>query len=78
MPVIDKLSPSQHKRSTWVAQSMYLLIMGLFLTICVVAVTTTMAWERENTNFRPITVKKPISFLDTTYMPKPAKTPEQP
>lgn len=75
MPVVDRLSPDQHKRSTWVARCMYLLIMGLFLTICTVAVTTTMTWEREKTGFRAITVKQPMSFIDDTYMPQ--KAPEK-
>ena len=70
MPVVDKLSHEQHKRSQWAARSIYFLIMGLFLTICAVAVTTTMKWEREKTGFRAIHVRQPISFIDTTYLDK--------
>jgi len=49
---------------------MYLLIIGLFLTICTVAVVCTMNSERNKTGFRAITVRHPISFIDTTYVDK--------
>lgn len=69
MAIVSKLmTEAEHKRSTWVARIMYALVMLTFISVCTIAVVTTMKAESERTGFRPITVKQPISFIDTTYL----------
>ncbi len=77
-PDLKELSPlEKHRRSQLYARLTYVMIMGIFLTICTVAVTTMMAMERDKQGFRAIELSKPISFFDYTYVKKPPK-PEQP
>lgn len=72
-PELKELSPlEKHRRSQLYARLTYVMIMGIFLTICAVAVTTMMAMEREKEGFRAIELSKPISFFDYTYVKKPA------
>jgi len=73
MAIISKLSEEDHKKSTLSARLMYGLVMLTFLSVCGVAVVMCMKMESEKEGFRPITVKKPISFIDTTYMKKEAQ-----
>ena len=67
------LSPAEkHRRAQWSARLAYLLVMLVFVSICAIAVTSTMQHEREKEGFHAIRVKKPISFFDYTYVEKPA------
>jgi hypothetical protein len=77
----DSLSPAEkHRRAQWAARFAYVAVMFIFLSICAIAVTSTMQHEREKDGFHAIRVKKPISFFDYTYVdksgkPKPADKP---
>jgi hypothetical protein len=50
------------------ARNTYIIIIGTFLTMCIVAVIVTTQQEAARTGFRPITTKAPMSFIDKTYM----------
>ncbi|MEB3206973.1 MAG: hypothetical protein VKK59_06470 [Vampirovibrionales bacterium] len=55
------------------ALCVYGIVMLTFLGIIVTAVLATMASERNKPGMHTITVEKPISFIDTTYLPKNAQ-----
>jgi hypothetical protein len=66
------LSPAEkHRRAQWYARLTYLAVMVIFVSICAVAVVSTMQRERAKEGFRAIRVEKPISFFDYTYVGKP-------
>ena len=75
MPAVSKLSPEQHKRSQRFAIITYTMVIVTFVSICTIAVVSTMSMERNKKGFQAIKVTKPISFIDTTYLPK--KTPAE-
>jgi hypothetical protein len=52
------------------ALCVYGIVMLTFLGIIVTAVVATMASERTKPGMHTITVEKPISFIDTTYLPQ--------
>ncbi|MEB3245303.1 MAG: hypothetical protein VKJ06_04880 [Vampirovibrionales bacterium] len=61
------------------ALCVYGFVIIAFLSVIVIAVVASMAAERDKPGMRTITVEKPISFFDTTYMDenapaKPAKS----
>ena len=67
----SSLSPAEkHRRAQWAARVAYLAVMLIFVSICAIAVTSTMQHEREKEGFHAIRVKKPISFFDYTYVSK--------
>jgi hypothetical protein len=68
MAQTKKLSPEEHRRAVFYARMVYVVIFASFISVCAIAVTTTMAMEKNNHGFRPITVKQPISFIDKTYL----------
>ncbi|MGE0199814.1 MAG: hypothetical protein AB7P76_02460 [Candidatus Melainabacteria bacterium] len=70
MAIVSKLSHEDHQKSTWTARIIYGLIMLTFLSVCSIAVISVMQAERHKTTFKAITVKKPISFVDSTYLPE--------
>ena len=70
------LSPAEkHRRAQHYARLTYLGIILIFLTICTVAVLTTMSNEEHKTSFRAIHVHKPISFFDYSYVDHPTSSP---
>lgn len=69
MSTPQDLTPlEKHRRSQLYARLTYVMIMGIFLTICTVAVTTMMAMEKNKQGFKAIELSKPISFFDYTYV----------
>lgn len=75
------MDAEEARRSTFVARLIYAFVFTMFVSLCVLAVTTTMAMEKtrqqqNRTGFRAITVKRPVSFFDKTYLnDEPAQTP---
>ena len=63
----------KHRRSQLYARLTYFLIILVFVSVCAIAVLTTMNIESNREGFRPIEVSKPISFFDYTYVKKDAK-----
>jgi hypothetical protein len=70
------MTPAEHKRSAMVARFIYAAIILSFVSVCTVAVLTTSQMERTKPGFKAITVTKPISIFDTTYL-KPSEKPVQ-
>jgi hypothetical protein len=70
------MTPAEHKRSVRVATTIYGLVIVTFISVCTIAVTVTSQMERTKPGFKAITVTKPISIIDTTYLkiPKPTQT----
>ncbi len=60
----------KHRKSQLYARLTYGLIIVVFLSVCAIAVISTMRMESERQGFRPIEVSKPISFFDYTYVKK--------
>jgi hypothetical protein len=50
------------------ARNTYILIIGSFLTVCIIAVVATTRMEANKTGFRPIKTQAPMLFFDKTYM----------
>lgn len=73
MPPVSKLSPEQHKRSRRFAIITYSMVIVTFVSICTIAVVTTMQMEKNKQGFKAIKVTKPISFIDYTYVDKEKK-----
>jgi hypothetical protein len=69
------MTPEEHRRSTIVARCIYGLIIVSFITVCTVAVTVSSQMERTKPGFKAITVTKPISIFDTTYLKPPEQKP---
>jgi|GEM_PF-1962581 len=63
-------NPEQHRRSQLYARFTYAAIILSFMGVCATAVVLTMQAESHKTGFRAIHVKKPISFIDYTYVDK--------
>lgn len=63
----------KHRRSQLYARLTYVGIILIFVSVCAVAVLTTMSNESKREGFRPIEVSKPISFFDYTYVKKDKK-----
>jgi hypothetical protein len=66
-----KQEASKIKKARRNAQITYLLIIGAFLSVITVAVTTTMMMEQEKQRlpiFHQIKVTRPISLFDKTYL----------
>jgi hypothetical protein len=77
MSSTDTLSPAEkHRRSQLYARFTYFGIIVVFVSVCAVAVLTTMSNERNKEGFRAIHLSKPISFFDYTYVDK-KETPKQ-
>lgn len=67
----QQLSPAEkHRRAQLYARLTYAAVIVTFLTVCSVAVVTTMNNERNKEGFKAIHVSKPISFVDYTYVDK--------
>ena len=66
--VHTKLTPEQHKRSQRFAIFTYSAVIITFVSICAIAVISTMNAEKNKQGFRAIKVTQPISFIDTTYL----------
>lgn len=73
-----KLTPEEHQRAVKYARMTYAIIIFSFLSVVTIAVVTTMAMEKSNTGFHAITVKKPISFFDKTYLKQESPAPTKP
>ncbi len=67
---IEMTSKEKHRRSQWYARLTYVAIIVAFMSVCAIAVLSTMKTESERQGFRPIHVAKPISFVDYTYVDK--------
>ncbi|MDX2085957.1 MAG: hypothetical protein SFZ03_11280 [Candidatus Melainabacteria bacterium] len=65
--VADQKKSDVRKSERTSALITYGLVVGLFLTVCTLAVVATMAQEKSKTGFKAIRVKQPISFIDKTY-----------
>lgn len=63
-----RLTEEERNRAQKFARFTYAGVMLAFITICAIAVITTMNIEKQNKGFKAIRVSKPISFIDTTYM----------
>ncbi len=63
----------KHRRSQLYARLTYVGIILVFVSVCAVAVLTTMNNEANREGFRPIEVSKPISFFDYSYVKKDKK-----
>lgn len=62
------LNPSENRRAVIFARFVYAVIFFSFIGVCAIAVTVTMAEEKNKTGFKAIEVEAPISFVDRTYM----------
>lgn len=69
-PITDA---EKHRRAKLYARLTYAAIIIVFLSVCTVAVLTTMNIESQREGYRPIEVSKPISFFDYTYVKKDKK-----
>jgi hypothetical protein len=63
----------KHRRSQLYARLTYVGIIVVFVSVCAVAVLSTMNTEANREGFRPIEVSKPISFFDYSYVKKNQK-----
>ena len=59
---------AERKAEFIAARNTYIMIIGSFLTVCIIAVIVTTKMEAEKTGFRPIQTEAPMSFFDKTYM----------
>jgi hypothetical protein len=79
MSSTEQLSPAEkHRRSQLYARFTYFGIIVTFVTVCAIAVVTTMNNERNKEGFRAIHLSKPISFFDYTYVDKKPTPEKQP
>ena len=77
MSSTETLSPAEkHRRAQLYATLTYAGVIIVFVSVCAIAVFTTMNIEREKEGFRAIHLSKPISFFDYTYVDK-KETPKQ-
>lgn len=60
----------KHRRAQLYARMTYGAIIITFVSVCAIAVVSTMNAERNREGYRPIEVSKPISFFDYTYVKK--------
>ena len=67
------MTSEEHKRSAMVARFIYAAVILSFVSVCTVAVLVTSQMERSKPGFKAITVTKPISIIDTTYLKQPEK-----
>lgn len=78
---VEQLSPAEkNRRAQLYARLTYVAIIVIFLSVCAVAVGSTMYTESHKETFKAIHLSKPISFIDYTYVDKKAtqqKTGEQ-
>jgi len=76
----QELSPAEkHRRAQLYARLTYAAVIVTFLSVCTVAVVTTMNNERNKEGFKAIHVTKPISFIDYTYVDqKPGEQAQKP
>jgi hypothetical protein len=58
----------KRRRAIVTARIVYALVFFSFISLCVIAVTVTMAMEKDKPGFQQIKVEKPISYFDRTYM----------
>jgi hypothetical protein len=63
----------KHRRAQLYARLTYGGIIVIFVSVCAIAVLTTMNIEANREGYRPIEVSKPISFFDYTYVKKDKK-----
>lgn len=71
MSSAEPLSPAEkHRKAQLYARLTYGAIIVTFVTICAVAVLTTMNTEQNKEGFQAIHLEKPISFFDYTYVDK--------
>ena len=71
---LAELSPiERQRRSQFYARMTYVTIIGIFFSICAVAVLTMMSMERNKQGFQAIELSKPIAFFDYTYVKKPQR-----
>ncbi|MBY0450646.1 MAG: hypothetical protein K2X01_08495 [Cyanobacteria bacterium] len=62
------------KKQALLAWGLAVFVFLTFMSVCAVAVVTTMNIEANKPGFKAIEVSQPISFLDNTYLKKaPAK-----
>ena len=66
-------SSSRKKSEYLTAWMVYALIFVTFFGICFTAVILTNQREAAKTGFRAIETEKPMSFIDDTYVKKPAQ-----
>jgi hypothetical protein len=67
---MNGMNAAEHKRAVVVARTIYAVVILSFVSVCTVAVIVTMNMEKDKPGFRAITVEKPISFIDRTYLPE--------
>jgi hypothetical protein len=65
-------SAEKHRRAQLYARFTYAGIIVIFLSVCAIAVLSTMQSEANKETFKAIHVSKPISFIDYTYVDKKA------
>lgn len=71
MTTTEQLSPAEkHRRAQLYARFTYAGIIIIFVSVCAIAVLTTMNNERNKEGFQAIHLSKPISFFDYTYVDK--------
>jgi hypothetical protein len=71
MSSTETLTPAEkHRRAQLYARLTYFGVIVVFVSVCAIAVTATMRSESTKETFRAIHVKKPISFVDYTYVDK--------
>jgi hypothetical protein len=58
----------KYRRSKLYARLTYGAIILTFLSVCAIAVVTTMMNERNKEGFKAIRLSKPISYFDYTYV----------
>lgn len=71
MSSVKSISAAEkHRRAQLYARLTYGGIIVIFVSVCAIAVITTMNIEANREGYRPIEVSKPISFFDYTYVKK--------
>ena len=63
-------SAEKNRRAQLYARLTYVAIIVIFLSVCGIAVGTTMYTESHKETFHAIHLSKPISFIDYTYVDK--------
>jgi hypothetical protein len=73
----EQISPAEkNRRAQLYARLTYVAIVVVFLSVCAVAVGSTMYTESHKETFKAIHVSKPISFFDNTYVDKKPSEPK--